>query len=280
VDWANEEYVRVYTRETTDDVELSWQALALWRTLLTKFDRSGLLPIRNGWSSVAKIARWPVDVVEAAGPELVRDGRIRMTKAGLFAPNYVEAQTASKSDKLRQRESRDRRRDETAALQDVEITQPAPSNVTQGHAESHAGHDASRNVTLCSALPPDTTADPEAMLIPPDKPAVENAPPPKRARKTRLPDNWEPTRSIANLEAERTATARGVDLSVELLKLRDWALSSAHRRSDWDSVWRNWTRNARSSSGSGRPQNHSPTQVAFDELARLEREEMLAKETS
>jgi hypothetical protein len=132
MDWSNEEYVRLYTRETADDLELSWEALALWRAMLCKFDRSGVIPVRNGWPSIARMVRMPTDVVERAGPELVTDGRVRVTKHGFVAPNFTEAQTASKSDKARQKDSRDRRR-ETALVKPPEIT--------------GAGHDVSRAVT-------------------------------------------------------------------------------------------------------------------------------------
>jgi hypothetical protein len=147
MDWSNEDYVRMYTRETADDLELSWEALALWRAMLCKFDRSGVIPVRNGWPSIARMVRMPVDVVERAGTELVTDGRVRVTKHGFVAPNFTEAQTASKSDKARQQESRDRRR--AAAMVKVhEIT-------SAGHTASHGvtKRDAeSQNVTLTSAL--------------------------------------------------------------------------------------------------------------------------------
>jgi len=132
MDWSNEDYVRLYTRETADDLELSWEAIALWRAMICKFDRSGVIPVRNGWPSIARMVRMPVDVVERAGPELVTDGRVRVTKHGFVAPNFTEAQTASKSDKLRQRESRDRRR---------EVALTEPTGITKRR------HDRSQAVT-------------------------------------------------------------------------------------------------------------------------------------
>ncbi len=152
MDWSNEEYVRLYTRETADDLELSWEAVALWRAMLTKFDRAGLIQARNGWRSIAVLTRIPMDVADRAGSELIADGRVHAIDGGFYAPNFTEAQTTSKSDKSRQRESRDRRRSE-ADLQVIDITQV-------GHDVSHvvtSGHERSQNVTLpllCSALPP------------------------------------------------------------------------------------------------------------------------------
>lgn len=249
VDWSNEDYVRVYTRETGDDLDLSWEALALWRALLLKFDKSGVIAARNGWISIARLTRIPTEVVHRAGPELLSDGRLVQVGGGFFAPNYTEAQTASKSDKVRQRESRDRRR-ESAALQTVDIS-------INGHSVSRAvtpSHEQSRNVTLCSALPPSAlppVADP-LLTVTPASPVT--TPVTSGGRGKRLPEGWEPARTDANLEAERVASQRGVHLATELSKLRDWAQSNNAKKSDWDATWRNWTRNAKPSGSRGASQ--------------------------
>jgi hypothetical protein len=109
VDWSNEEYVKVYRRETDDDLILTWQARALWAAMLLKFDRAGLLETRRGVRGLAALVRIPMDVVQAVLPELLEDGRVQEVPLGYFAPNFLAAQEASKSDKLRQRESRARR---------------------------------------------------------------------------------------------------------------------------------------------------------------------------
>ena len=77
-------------------------------------------------------------------------------------------------------------------------------------------------------------------------------------RRYSVPDDWKPERSTANLDAEQAARARGVDLGLELSKLHDWAKSNNAKKADWDSTWRNWTRNAKPS-GSQRSQ-----QTGFD----------------
>lgn len=279
MDWANEDYVRVYTRETPDDIDLSWEALALWRTLLLRFDRSGLLPVRNGWASVARLIRWPVDVVERAGPELLRDGRVRSVETGLFAPNYVAAQTASKSDKQRQKESRERRRAEADAMQDVEIA-------SARHDVSHAVTRESQPVTPSHSLL--CSADPllrDAMRIQPiqsaDQSPPEAAPPqPERAgRRSKprrsLPDDWQPRPQ----ERERARESR-LDCDREAMRFRDHHTAKGTTMVDWDAAFRTWLGNAEQwGRQNGRPaNNHSPTQIALDELARLEREEMLGKE--
>jgi hypothetical protein len=251
VDWSNEPYVRMYTRETADDFELSWEALALWRALLCKFDRSGLMEARNGWTSVARATRIPIDVAERAGAELIADGRVRLVKAGILAPNFVAAQTASKSDKVRQRESRDKRRERAVSMQDIESAQ---TSATVSHAVTQS-HTASRNVTLCSADPLLSHCVAEPLLMPRDEHeaesqepvvlSVQESKPESKPRKHALPDGWTPERSEANLKAEAAARDRGISVREEWLKFVDWTKSNNAKKTDWDATWRNWTRNAK-----------------------------------
>lgn len=68
---------------------------------------------------------------------------------------------------------------------------------------------------------------------------------PKKAGgvKRALPDDWRPT------DAHRVlASKRGIDMAAEAEKMRDWALANGERKIDWDATFRNWLRNARSSS--------------------------------
>ena len=101
--------------------------------------------------------------------------------------------------------------------------------------------------------PPDPVPVPVPDLVPvpdPEREPLSLSPPVDKRRPTRaaqLPTGWQPTRSIPNLEAEHTASKRGVDLPLELAKLRDWAASKGETGRDWDARWRNWLRNARPS---------------------------------
>lgn len=182
MDWTNEEFVKVYRRETDDDLLLSWEARALWSAMLIKFDRSGLLETRRGMRGLAAIVRIPIDVVERAVPELLEDGRLTHVEMGYFSKNFLAAQEASKSDKLRQRESRVRRAEVARAS---EIRSEPHIDVTNRDHSSRAvtgGHAASQPVTLCSALldsallrepacdalSPET--DPEPQPLPPEPP--------------------------------------------------------------------------------------------------------------
>ncbi len=264
MDWANESYVRLYTRETADDLELSWEALALWRALLPRFDQSGLFAVRNGWTSVSKATRIPLHVVEAAAAELVSDGRVRLIKEGVFAPNFVEAQTASKSDRARQRESRDRRRARAESAPSVPSNHVSSATHTaesgqvieiahSNHGVSHAVTSQSHAVTpshslLCSADPLPCSALP---LGAQDKPALQtdlsrfqdkvdvNAAKAKRARGTQLPADWAP-----RAEERAWASQHTLDCDAEAEHFRDHHTARGTSFRDWHAGFRTWLRNA------------------------------------
>jgi hypothetical protein len=111
MDWENERYVRVYTRDTIDWVALGWEAQSLFLLLIRKVDRSGVLEIgKHGARGVAGLIGMPAEVVERSLSVLTSDGCVTIRDGLLLMPNFIEAQEAKQSDKQRQKESRDRRR--------------------------------------------------------------------------------------------------------------------------------------------------------------------------
>lgn len=239
MDWSNEPYVRLYTRETTDDVELSWDAISLWRALLTKFDRSGLVEARNGWTSIAKAVRCDPKMAENAGAELVKDGRVRIVQGGIYAPNFVAAQTASKSDKVRQRESRDRRRataESWSPNADSDSNQGVTTEVSQPVTTAHEqSHDVtlclgSAEPLLCSALP--SVIGEQAPLV--SQPEA----PPEKKRGTQVAPNWQP-RPEERVRAQKA----GMDVDFEVEAFRDHHRARGNAYRDWDAAFRTWIRN-------------------------------------
>jgi hypothetical protein len=133
MDWRNELYVKLYRRETTDDLMLSWEARALWHEMLKRFDRSGIITGRRGALGLAALVRIPQEVVQRAMLELLEDGRIAATEDGWVAPNFMTAQDSRKSDKLRQAEARDRRRNDAMSQSHAVTKRDVSSqNVTTG----------------------------------------------------------------------------------------------------------------------------------------------------
>lgn len=209
MDWSNEPYVRMYTRETDDDLVLSWDAHSVWRAMLLKFDRSGTIETKRGARGLAALLRAPLEVVERALPELLTDGRLVEIDTGFLAPNFMAAQEANKSDRLRQKESRDRRRSQSlqsVTNRDATVTKRDRSSRDIDHAE--------QNVTLTSADPdplqcsagPRPPARAEHSTPPPPKPQKEisttaagSSPPPDQ-------DLVEPlTRTATHVEAVGSA---------------------------------------------------------------------------
>lgn len=63
-------------------------------------------------------------------------------------------------------------------------------------------------------------------------------------RATALPDSWTPT-----AEHQAQAAQAGINITLEVEKMRDWALSKGETRKDWNATFRNWLRNARPTPG-------------------------------
>jgi hypothetical protein len=277
VDWANERYVRIYTRDTADDQVLSWQARGLWPLLVRKADRAGVIATNHGPRGVAALVQWPREVVEPALAELLADGRIRecSAPAGYVIPNYIEAQETPSSTNQRQRDSRERRRDvanDSVTKRDIESQNAtAPSqNVTPGSRGVTRGHAGSHRVTPCRAVPSRTDPD----LPSGDLGGAREAPPPKPKRPSRrgvatvMPEAWSPRANERALAAEL-----GVGFEAELAKFVDHHAAKGSRFVDWDAALRTWLRNAVRFGGSTR-NGAAPGDTAVDVALRFARGEI------
>jgi uncharacterized phage protein (TIGR02220 family) len=139
MDWENERFVKLYTRDTPDWVVLSWEARALFLFLMRKVDRAGVLTTRHGIRGVAALVGMPVDVVERALPELVEDGCVVQHDGSFGLANFADAQEARQSNAARQRASRSRKREheDLDGTADASGADTGSRDVTRGHAESH-----------------------------------------------------------------------------------------------------------------------------------------------
>lgn len=133
MNWSDERYVRIYTRDTTSWLLWSWQAQALFCLLLRKADRTGAIDLgAHGKRGVCAHVKMPWEVAEGALDELLTDGCLqvrnetstdRNAKTILVFPNYVAAQEAVASSKLRQQRWREKdpNRNETSTDGDVSL---------------------------------------------------------------------------------------------------------------------------------------------------------------
>ena len=131
IDWASDHFVRLFTRDTEDDLMLSWEARAVWHELLRKFDKQGRLANRRGARGIAALIRVPVEVMERALPDLLEDGRLMAVGEGYEAPNYQDANYTPRSTAARKEYSR--RRTQLGSCESQEESR----EVTPSHDESH-----------------------------------------------------------------------------------------------------------------------------------------------
>lgn len=183
MDWQNERYVRVYVRDTDDWLALSYDARSLWVHLLRKVDRAGVLQTKRGTRGIAAQTGCPLEVVDRVLAELLADGCLEEHALGYVVPNFIEAQEAPQSDRLRASESRARRRDRvradtpvalglTVTKRDSSVTN-RDGAVTERIASVTSSHTASRPVTSCHSDPSDPClTDPEPEALAPRAPAI------------------------------------------------------------------------------------------------------------
>jgi hypothetical protein len=151
MDWQNERYVRIYTRDTRTLKLIGWEGRAVLWEVLRKCDRAGVMDGVRTPEDLALMIDIPVETVRVALGRMVSTGAVEITDMGLVVPNYIAAQEAKQTDRQRQRESRARRAATARAVTKRDsiashsVTEPVDF-VTSGHTASHA-------VTSCHSVP-------------------------------------------------------------------------------------------------------------------------------
>jgi len=143
MDWPSENYVRLYTRDTTGWAVVPWQARATLPALLRKLDDAGELAMGDdGLEGLAALLLLPVDVVEPGIAAWVKRGTLVLQDGVLRMPKFTEAQTCSRSDSLRAKLYRERKAAEKAD----------DSNETSRGRAQPTGHERKRPVSNKSDL--------------------------------------------------------------------------------------------------------------------------------
>lgn len=111
MNFADEEYVRLYTADTVTWKCLGWEGQALLALALRKFDRSGVFEFgKHGPEKALLVSTGlPIELIKTGLQRILDEGIWDLEQDRLFWPRYIEAQTCSRSDKLRQRISRARK---------------------------------------------------------------------------------------------------------------------------------------------------------------------------
>jgi hypothetical protein len=111
VNYDDEDYVRLYTRDTITWKMLGWQGqTVLLHMLKGKFDRSGVFVTGRHAPSraVTAVLDLPHDVVESGLQKLLDEEVWVLGDGCIVWPNYVSAQNSRRSDRARQRDQRQR----------------------------------------------------------------------------------------------------------------------------------------------------------------------------
>jgi hypothetical protein len=157
MNWADERYIRVYTRDTGDLLVMGWEGRAVLWELMRKLDRAGVLDLGSDLEVLPELLRMPHDVCMTGFERLRSRGVVQVNGKFIVMPNFLAAQEAKQSDKQRQEESRAKRRDLAHAKDaGVTIRDGVSQNVTDGHENGQnvtAGHTVSQPVTDGHSVP-------------------------------------------------------------------------------------------------------------------------------
>ena len=150
MNFQDERWVRLFTRNTPSWVSMKWESRAVLPLLMRELDRSGCIDLgADGMDGLALLVMLPVTVVRDGVTDLVRRQTVVANGTKLVMPNFLEAQEIPKSDKDRAKAYREKKRSE-ALDNKVEEPKPETSRIVT---PVTIVRDASQNVTpVCAVL--------------------------------------------------------------------------------------------------------------------------------
>lgn len=268
--FEDEQYVRVYRRDTTTWLMMNWQGRCILPLILRKLDRAGLLDLEgDGYDALAAHIQVPVEVVEEGIKSILRRGTLVLREDGLLmAPRFIEAQEAKQSDKARQKASRDRARDLAGAVdRGVKAAISAPpevdddasasvthrdgtithrdSSITPRDATVTRGHTASQPVTLNSAEP---SCAQQITPYPQGGPTVVPMPEARsttsRTRAGTPKTSWPESFTVSSA-IDAMCRAEGLPNPHDVIRdFESAARANGYRYADWEAAFRKWMRSA------------------------------------
>lgn len=242
MNYDDENWIKVYTRDTAGWLAASWQSRGLALEIGRKLPKgSGELSLgRRGLEALASLLRAPWSEIEPFIRELIADGRLEYDEDAqvIRDPQHVERQNAVTSSAERKRRERERQ-----ASRDVTPSHTPSRAVTRRHAESRKEREEEKEKK--EEKEDHSTTTPVAV--------------PASKRGTRLPTDWTPAE-----ETQAWARSQGVsDPCGKLLEeFRDFWVGVPGARGtklDWDATYRNRVRQVTGSPRSSRgPDTRQP----------------------
>lgn len=149
--YDDENWIKIFTRDTPGWLAISWQARGLALEIARKLPRTtGELSLgRRGLEALAPLLRAEWSAIEPFVRELIDEGRLVYDEARqtLSDPQHVERQASVSSDAARARAYREKRRDSWPPSRAVTERHEASRDVTKDNAPSRDITPASRDVT-------------------------------------------------------------------------------------------------------------------------------------
>ena len=123
MNWSDERYVKLYTRQTATWRMWPWQARCVFPLLLQVSDGAGLIDVgaRDPITALAVLVMVPREVVEAGVSALLEDGTLEVVSAGYLVPKFLEAQEATKTERLKKADQRAGRRAQAREIPRVDV---------------------------------------------------------------------------------------------------------------------------------------------------------------
>lgn len=138
MNWSDERYVRLYTRDTVEWLSWSWQARAVFQALMRKVDRAGCLDLPSdpvkATRGLSRMLDMPGEVIDDHLPELLESGAVIRGDVGLVVRNFVDAQESVTSHAERQRRYKERQAASSARDEMSPDCEPANQEVTRADA--------------------------------------------------------------------------------------------------------------------------------------------------
>ena len=218
MNFDDERFVKIYPRNTTNWKLLGWEGRCVLMMLLREVDRAGCLDIEGGMEGLALLLDLPPDVTVRGFVACVKRGSVVQNGNLAIIPNFVRAQDARQTDRVRQAESRARRREVAMSQTVTNVTRTVtdcdqPSHaVTPSHTESHdvtlrLDQNRSEQTNLSCAKP--DQSQPELALVP--QQAADASPKPAKPTEAQVRD-----RVARALYAEIVAARKSVIASARL----------------------------------------------------------------
>ena len=143
MNFDDERFVKIYPRNTTNWKLLGWEGRCVLMMLFREVDRAGCLDIEGGMEGLALLLDLPPDVTERGFAACLKRGTVVQNGNLAIIPNFTRAQDARQTDRVRQAESRARRREVAMSQNVTDVARTVTERdqmshvVTDGHTESH-----------------------------------------------------------------------------------------------------------------------------------------------